>query len=117
MKGTNINCPKEPAAITTPRAKVLFSVLTDLPTAPKTTAVPQPAPPRPNKKCDPIVSKDVSILAIQANPKITRVMPSNEALYGEPLASLESGTAFLGEGFNTLLEVGGQGNTADKSGF
>ena len=44
-------------------------------------------------------------------------MSNNEALYGEPLASLESGTAFLGEGFNTLLEVGGQGNIADKSGF
>ena len=79
IKGTIINWPKDPAAITIPRDKVLFSTLTDLPTAPNTTAVPHPAPPIPNKAWDPIISNELFTFDIHARPRITKVIPSKDA--------------------------------------
>ena len=51
----------------------------NIPTAPNTTAVPQPAAPIPNKNCEPIMSKELSTLDIQTRPEITNIIPSKEA--------------------------------------
>ena len=79
IKGTIINWPKDPAAITIPRDKVLFSTLTDLPTAPNTTAVPHPAEPKPNKAWDPIISNELFTFDIHARPINTKIIRNNDA--------------------------------------
>ena len=78
-KGTSINWPKDPAAITIPKDKVRFCSFTIFPTAPKTTAVPHPAAPKPNIACEAIISKLVFTFAIQKSPIKTRRTPDKDA--------------------------------------
>ena len=58
--GTIKNCPKEPAAITMPNDNVWYFHVTAFPTAPRITAVPHPAQPKPKTTCETIKRPDPS---------------------------------------------------------
>ena len=99
-----------------PRDNVLFAAWTDLPTAPKTTAVPHPALPNPKRVWLAIMLNDPWIFAIQNKLIITNIIPSKAALpepnlsenapnKGDPIPIIKTLRAAAKEKRRAVLEI------------